>query len=365
MPAPPKFTEVMSVIERRIREGDYLLSDIPSERKIAEETGVSYMTARRAVLKLLDQNVLIRRPSGALDVHPAYAERAKPAEVVLLYPAYPSTYLTQLRGLVSEFAQKQTVGLRPAQFVHWDETTVVEAVEQARGTFIIPYGPEIPTRLQECFRSNKVVILDGDFTEVGLPSIRLFADKCIERVMEHLYSLGHRHVDCLNAQHRNHEIDRRINIWEKWLRKRSLQGQLWDTPARVFTDPTIMAYRQMSDLIDRKLTGATAFVGTTCPAVIGAMRACWERGVRIGEDISICAVNIEPPAEFFCPSITGLNTPDLSEVLEKCFLWFSSRQVWRGPKLLEPTESFLFEGESTGRPNCCVSSSAAASSSKN
>ena len=49
MPSQAKYTEVMSVIERRIRAGDYLLSSIPGERKIAEETGVSYMTARRAV----------------------------------------------------------------------------------------------------------------------------------------------------------------------------------------------------------------------------------------------------------------------------------------------------------------------------
>ena len=97
MAAPAKYTEVMSVIKRRIREGDYLLDNIPGERKIAEETGVSYMTARRAVQELLDEEVLIRQPSGSLDVHPEFTKRNKPAEVVLLCPAYPSSYLTQLR----------------------------------------------------------------------------------------------------------------------------------------------------------------------------------------------------------------------------------------------------------------------------
>ena len=189
MPTQAKYTEVMSVIERRIREGDYLLNSIPGERKIAEETGVSYMTARRAVLALLDQKVLIRGPSGALDVHPGYTKKAKLAEVVLLYPAYSSTYLTQLRGLVSDFAERHGIGLRPAQFVHWDENTVVEAVEQARGTLVIPYGPEIPRRLVDVFCENKVVILDGDFADQGLPSIRLFSDGCIVRVLEHLYRL--------------------------------------------------------------------------------------------------------------------------------------------------------------------------------
>src|SRR5215813_11096530 len=113
MPSQAKYTEVMSVIERRIREGDYLLNSIPGERKIAEETGVSYMTARRAVQELLDEEVLIRHPSGSLDVHPGYSKRAKPAEVVLLCPSFPSSYLTQLRVIVSDVAAKYGIALRP------------------------------------------------------------------------------------------------------------------------------------------------------------------------------------------------------------------------------------------------------------
>ena len=351
MAAPAKYTEVMSVIKRRIREGDYLLDSIPGERKIAEETGVSYMTARRAVQELLDEEVLIRQPSGSLDVHPRFTKRNKPAEVVLLCPAYPSSYLTQLRSVVSDFAIKRSIGLRPAQFVHWDEKTVVEAVEQAKGTFIIPYGPEIPARLIDPFQVNKVVILDGDFAGDGLPSIRLFSERCIERVLDHLYTLGHRHIDCINTQNRNPEIDRRIDIWDRWCRRRGVEGDLRDDPAPVFTDPTIVAYNLMSRIVDEKKSKATAFIGTTCPAAIGAIRACWERGLRVGKDVSICTVNIEPPAEFFCPSITGLNTPDLTDVLGQCFDWFGSRLAWRGPELIEPKESILFVGESTGKPH--------------
>ena len=316
MPAPAKYTEVMSVIKRRIREGDYLLDNIPGERKIAEETGVSYMTARRAVQELLDEEVLIRQPSGSLDVHPGFTKRNKPAEVVLLCPAYPSSYLTQLRGLVSDFAAKRSIGLRPAQFVHWDEKTVVEAVDQAKGTFIIPYGPEIPATADRTVPANKVVILDGDFTRDGLPSIRLFSDRCIERVLDHLYTLGpsprrlHQHPE---SQSGNRPPHRHLGALAG--NGAECKGELRDDPAPVFTDPTIVAYRLMSRLVDEKQSKATAFIGTTCPAAIGAIRACWERDIRVGKDLSICTVNIEPPAEFFCPSITGLNTPDLSDVL--------------------------------------------------
>lgn len=350
MPPHAKYTEVMSVIERRIREGDYLLSSIPGERKIAEETGVSYMTARRAVLKLLDQKVLIRQTSGALDVHPAYAEQTRPAEVVLLYPAYASTYLTQLRTLVSDFADKRGVRLRPAQFVHWDESSVVETAEQARGSFVIPSGSEIPTRLIETFKENKVVILDGNFAESGLPSIRLFSEENLTQVLNHLRDVGHRKIDCLNTQNENEEIVRRIDIWRHWGQSQSITGTLWDQPAPVFTDPTIAAYKLMCKLLGQKRIEATALIATTCPAAIGMMRACWERGIEVGKDLSICSMNIEPPAEFYCPSITGLSTPKLDQVLKRCFDWIFNDSEWEGSKLMEPTQSSLFLGESTGTP---------------
>jgi DNA-binding LacI/PurR family transcriptional regulator len=349
MAAPSKYNEVMSVIKQRIRQGDYFVDSIPGERRLAEETGVSYMTARRAVQELLEERVLIRQSSGSLEVHPDYTKRVKPAEIVLLYPAYPSSYLTQLRVLVAEAASRRGLALRPGQFVHWDEQLLMDVIAQAKGTLIIPYGPIIPPRLVRHFTENKVVILDGDFTSDGLPSIRLFSDRCIERVLNHLWEMGHRFIDCINTQNRNSEIDRRIGIWERWCRTKNCRGQLRDDPAPVFSDPTITAYKLMSRILDEGESKATAFIATTCPAAIGAIRACYEQDIKVGKDLSICAVNLEPPAEFFCPSITGLNTPDLSDELGKCFEWFASETPWSAPKLLEPKDSSLFEGESTGK----------------
>lgn len=350
MAATPKYTQVMSVIERRVREGDYLLHDIPGERKIAEETGVSYMTARRAVIELLDKKVLIRRDNGSLDIHPSYNQRNLQTKVVLLYPAYPSPYLAQLRQIVFAALEKYRLALRPVQYVHWDDPIVRDALHGADGAFIIPSADAIPARLLKPIRGNKVVALDGDFTNEGVPSIRLFPDGHMARVMHHLIQLGHRHIDCVNTQFRNGEIDRRIGHWKRALAAHNGKGRLWDDPAPSFTDPTPLAYDLMSRLIERKETAATAFVCTTFPAAIGVIRAHWERGIEVGGQVSVCSINIEPPARYCCPSITGLDMPDLSGVLARCFQWFSQNGPWRGATLLEPAEPVFFAGESTGRP---------------
>jgi DNA-binding LacI/PurR family transcriptional regulator len=340
----------MSVIERRLREGDYLLHNIPGERRIAEETGVSYMTARRAVIELLDRKVLIRRDNGSLDIHPSYTKRNVHTKVVLLYPAYPSPYLALLRQIVSSALEKHTLALRPVQYVHWDDPIVVEAVSNAGGALIIPSADSMPERILASICENKVVVLDGDFSAEEIPSIRLFPDRHIERVFAHLAQLGHRHIDCINTQCHNPEVDRRIALWRRWLKSIGGQGRLWDNPAPSFSDPTPCAHEMVSRMIDEKQSAATAFVCTTFPAAMGAIRACWERGLKVGQDVSICSINVEPPARYCCPSITGLDMPDLSGVLGRCSDWFSQDGPWRGPTLLEPADPVFFPGESAGAP---------------
>ena len=67
MPRKKVYTDVMAVIERRIAAGDYMLKDLPGERRLADEVGVSYMTARKAVQALLEKKVLTRRCGSSAD----------------------------------------------------------------------------------------------------------------------------------------------------------------------------------------------------------------------------------------------------------------------------------------------------------
>jgi DNA-binding LacI/PurR family transcriptional regulator len=338
----------MSIIERRIRQGDYLLNPIPGERKIAGETGVSHMTARKAVRELLDRKVLIRRPNGSLDIYPGYQADAGSAHLLLLYPAYASTYLTDLRQTVSEAAEHYGLNMRPVQYVHWDDPVVASAVTNRAGLILIPGSVDVPDHLLPALRSSKCVSLDLDLSAHEVPSIRLFPDAHIIKVFDHLRELGHRRIDCISTQYHNPEIDRRIRLWREWCERYGVSGELREHPTRSFGDATPAAYDVMRELLDQGPLKTTAFVGTTFPAAVGAMRACWERGLVVGRDVSICTINIEWPAQFMTPSVTGLDTPNLSTLLRRCFDWFTSDAEWTGTTRLEPTRARFADGESTG-----------------
>src|SRR5262249_42568899 len=156
--------------------GDYLLHPIPSERKIAEQTGVSHMTARKAVLALLNRNVLIRRNNGALDISPSYSAHAGSAQVLLLYPAYASAFLAQLCQMVFEAADQYGLRVRPEQYAHWDDPIVVSAVSNQGGTIVIPASLDVPDHVLSALKSNRAVSLDLNFADRGVPSIQLFPD---------------------------------------------------------------------------------------------------------------------------------------------------------------------------------------------
>jgi DNA-binding LacI/PurR family transcriptional regulator len=346
-----KFGQVMSVIEQRIKRGDYLLRPIPSERKIAEETGVSHMTARKAVRALLERKVLIRQINGALAISPTYHADARPAQVLLLYPAFPSAYLSALCQEVSNASEAYGMQTRAVPYVHWDDPVVFPTVSKPGGVIIIPSSLDVPPYILTAMRSNRVVSLDGDLSDKHVPSIRLFSDSHIFKVFDHLQRLGHSRIDCISSHVRNREIDRRIQLWRDWSYRHGCMGEFWENAAPSFSDPTPFAYEGMKQLLAKGPLKATAFVGTTFPAAVGAMRACWDHGLIVGKDVSICSINIESPARFIVPSVTGLDMPDLSKLLRDCFEWFNSDHPWEGPKNLGPARAELFAGESTGVPN--------------
>ena len=165
MAAPAKYTEVMSVIKRRIREGDYLLDSIPGERKIAEETGVSYMTARRAVQELLDEEVLIRASVRSLDVHPRFTKRNKPAEFVLLCPGVSIKLPHAASQLGVRFRREAQLRPPSGPVRPLGRKDRGRSSRAGQGDVHHPLRTRNPRSPGRTFPSNKVVILDGDFTQ--------------------------------------------------------------------------------------------------------------------------------------------------------------------------------------------------------
>lgn len=359
MAAPTKYLDSANVLQRRVDSGDYLLHDLPGVRRIAEDLGVSYVTARKAVLELVSRQVLIQRGNGTFEVNQAYLRRQTAIQAGLVFPAHPATHFMHLQRAVAFAAEVAGIGMRPVQYVHWDDPVIVDALQGCDGTIVIPSTEPMPTRIVELFAepAHRVVLMDGDLTHSGVPSIQLFPQGHILELFEHLALLGHRRVDCLNVQGHNAEIQRRIDLWRRQLDTGAMSGTLWDDPVRPYQSQLPRAHALAQRMLGAPSFHATAVVCTTMPAAQALLRACYERGVTVGRDLSVCTINNEPTGRYLCPSLTGLEMPNLTAAIRRAFDWFGQAGDWAGPLLLTPDRAELLAGESTGpaEPRSCSS----------
>lgn len=347
--ATAKYADYALLLEKRILRGDYAIRDLPTEHELAEETGSSRTTARRVLLSLMEKGLVVRKPHGPLTINHEGLRQQHQLSLACLAPAFGSSGFGDWRFVVEQTAKKLGASMRLADYVHWDDPVIPQTLANFDGVFLVPSSEAIPeTVLNRFSQSKQLVVLDADLTEWGVPSVNMVPPLFIDRLGGHLHKLGHRHIDCLNTQPHDRVITKRIERWTFWQQMHKVKGRLIDNPVDPYVHPTPQAYSTMKRLLEGGEFRATALLCTTAAAATGAIRALHEKGLRIGKDVSVCAVEGEGMARYRIPSYTVLETPDPAPYLEVCIEWLARKTPWAGPLLIEPSDLPLFVGESTG-----------------
>jgi DNA-binding LacI/PurR family transcriptional regulator len=344
------------LIEKRITYADHIIDGIPSERKLAEELGLSRTTVRKAVQHLMDQGALKRQGNGRLEVALS-SGKPRPKTIGFIAPVGTSSNRDEWResisGVVCSFAEEHSIVLRSVNYGHWADPVIQEALSNFDGAFFMTDSENIPkwllTKIKE---SNcRLISLDKDYTNVGIPSILLFPPAAEQKLFDYLYRLGHRRIDCLNTQVMDAVIQNRISVWSDYNDAKKISGQLH---SRTMSKPVESAYQLVRDALQEGRSLAPALFCTTGPTAIGAMRAFHEAGIRIGNDVSVCAINSEGLGRYLLRSLTALEAPPRAIYLRRALSWALSDKDWQGPMLVQPEDVPLFEGQSTGPANSLV-----------
>ena len=343
-----KAQSAAQVIRNRILHGDHL-HDIPAERPLAEELGISRQTIRRALQLLEDEGALVRGQNGRFKVAPAPTAAKRKPVVGFVKHSYPShDHQMWAEGIYTVIEGRQLT-LRSVTFDHYSAPHIAAAINEFDVMFFLPGAGAIPPWLIERMVEApcRTVILDQDVSAAGLPSILMFPPKAEKRLLQHLQDLGHRKIDCLNTQPRNSVIEARISSWRSFLEAEGMEGTLYcstDLP------PLESAYQLVRDTLRAGISLGPGVHCTTAPGALGAMRAFYEAGIRVGRDVSVCAVNDEGIGMYLVPSLTCLRSLPRAHYLGKALDWMLSTDEWEGPLLLQPNDADvpLSIGESTG-----------------
>jgi DNA-binding LacI/PurR family transcriptional regulator len=347
-----KYISIAERLSRRIRAGDYHLQPLPAERELAAEVGVSHATARKAIQRLLDEGLLLRLENGRLSVNRGdRSARKVDRQIVLLAPAWESNELTRWQIAATQLCSRLHYSLRVVHYAHWDDPLLLGSLERFDGAFFMPVPESMPGRFLDAFLRIRrpIVVLGHDWTEHGVPSLRLYRPALVQKLLDHLADLGHRKIDCFNVQPLDSIIDSRIAQWDIWRAARQMSGRLINEPVPAYTETIPVAYDVTARRIRSGEFDGTALFCLTERVAAGAMRAMVDHGIRPGHDVAVCMMDDAGRAEYSIPSVTSLESPDPKPYLAVCLEWMlaGKDRQWRGPLLVQPEDLALAVRQST------------------
>ncbi len=347
------FKHIAGLLENRIRHGDYFLKEVPTQRELADEMSASPMTVRKAFSHLMKKGLLVRQSNKRLAVNPKDFIAKKQSRIALLGFPYPNPYLEQWNLWLSQMAEERRFFFRTVGYCHWDDTVILDTLEGFDGVFVFPISEEIPDHLVDQFRriGRPLVVFGRDMTAFGIPTLRLTTPEMVRRLLDHVGSLGHTRIHCLNTQPVDEVVRHRIEQWQLWMAAHGQSGRLIDEPVKSYSSAIQQSYQTVKRILETGDSLATAIFCTTAEVAMGAMRAIQDQGLKVGKEISVCAAEDDAGRAPYLPvSLTSLKDRDPKPYLSVCVDWMlRGGKDWVGPLLVQPADAMVFAGESTGR----------------
>lgn len=345
-----KFEGIIQLLETRVARGDYTMMSFPTEHGLAQELSISRMTARKAILRLIGEGLLYRDSLGRLSVTPDRTEH-RPLHIGFVTFSLSPAALNWQR--ITELLVNQAGGyMRVITYAHWDDPTLLEAIERFDGVFLIPPIEKLSSQMAERLRQARarITVLGANFSASGLHGIENVGEGSVDALLDHLRALGHRRIAALSTVPVVLSIEERLYQWEAWLSRHGLQGELINEPVLSRGDSKQKSYEIIRErLAGGRGIGGSALLCTTLPVALGAMRAVNETALLLGRDVSVCVVNDEGMAPFLNPTLTASRLGDSTIAVREAIEWMNGSR-WTGPLLKRAEEVELFVGGSTGAP---------------
>lgn len=352
-----KYVQIAELFKRRIHNGDYSFCSIPGAPKLAQETGVSYLTARQAIQKLIDDGLLQRAENGRLEIRRDLHLRQRQKKIVFLHPIGEFSP-TIWRQEICRIANTYDCQFREIVYCHDDDPLLYDALDGDFDLIFLQFNRHDSLFLDKLKKNrHRLVTLFHDLTEHGIRCLDGVMPNAISTLMKYLYDLGHRKIDCFNSQPYGPVIKERIDCWQNALTKFGCTGVLHNYSVKNFSLALPHARKSMSELLESGKFDATALFCISVECASGVIRSCYDHHVRVPEDLSVATFGNPANAAVFIPAITTIDMPNPMQVISKIFDQFLGITPNDGQLMFRAeTETPVIIGESTGKCNVTIKS---------
>jgi DNA-binding LacI/PurR family transcriptional regulator len=346
-----KHTEIAKLIKHRIDSGEWLDGQLPGERALAAQIGVSYMTARKAIRNLLADRTLVRLDNGRLQAPTPEKLRKAEKTFAFVAPAFESISIERIRLAIEKQVGLIRGALHVSSYKQWHDAELMGVFDgDWDGIFVLLPVEGIERLLLDRLQANRhrVVSLYRDMSEHSIVSLDNSVPGWASMLVEHLSGNGHQRVDCFNTQPGN-LIKGRLAGWLSGITENNLQGHMHNYPVEPFENSVLAAYHKAHVLLKQKQLSNAVFC-TTINEALGLARAGYELGYELGKDLQYCTWCNGCDSALAIPSITTLTLPDYDPFVRQAIHWLEAGDDVLGGELFISPEQLpeICHRESTG-----------------
>ncbi len=345
-----KYVQIAELFKRRIQNGDYSFCSIPGAPKLAQETGVSYLTARQAIHKLIDDGVLQRARNGRLELCSGHPQRQKQKKIVFVHPAEDFSH-SVWRQEICRIAGMHDCQFREIVYCHDDDPLLYDVLDGDFDLIFLQFMRHDALFLEKLKKNHhRLVTLYHDLTEYGIRCLDGITPHAVSDLVEHLYKLGHRRIDCFNAQPYGPAVKERIECWQAALKKFGCAGELHNYPVKSFSSAIVHGRAVVKELLDNRRINASAVFCISFECAVSLIRECYEHHIRVPEDVSVASFGNPVNAQAYIPSITVIDTPSPASTISSIIDRFLELAEDDGRLMFRvEAKTPLKVGESTGK----------------
>ena len=152
---PTKHESITELLAERISQGAYLHGQLPGERALAIELGVSYLTVRKATKQLLKDGLLARTPKGRLMPCASQESQKRGPQIGLLVDTIPEVSMSAWLNDLDAVVKAKNGTLRLISYSHETDPRVFEALDAELDGLVIVYRYELSPLLRDRLIQNR------------------------------------------------------------------------------------------------------------------------------------------------------------------------------------------------------------------
>lgn len=345
-----KYQYVRNQLEAAIRCGDLTAGDqLPAEQSLADQYGVSLMTARKVVCDLVAADLLERRARQGTFVRQHAVDKMMSTTVNIIVVAYDTSFQRTFLNCAIRLTEEKGWSPNVIRLAKGQQDAAVRAIQAGELALAMmeDFQPQSALALAARNAKGRIISIGLDLSKHGVPTINVAIRRSFELAVQHLRDRGHQDIVLVEQLFTEnfHSLHRAAwhEVTEDLYTKSQADEHYLTVSTPRFSCPSFDAFEATRQMFAERSKAPTALVCFGEEVTQGVLAACRAAGKRVPEDVSVLNILDAPSMVFAHPSVTSIDM-NFEAQIQLAFEIFDAAQAGKIPaSVVHTVEPLLLE----------------------